>query len=315
MEHGTILCAIPFDEEQRLRLEQVAGDCTVVYTSTADATAEQVREADIILGNVAPALIGASPRLAFLQLNSAGADQYVVDGVLAPATKLASARGAYGQAVSEHAFAQLLCMLKKLDRYQDNQRAHRWHSEGAVGSLAGARVLILGAGDIGCAFARLVRSMGAHAIGTKRSVATCPADLDEVCTLADLDEALPTADVVVSFLPAGPGTDGLADERFFDLMKPGAYFLNAGRGSLCDQGALIAALKRGALAGAALDVTAPEPLPADDPLWDAPNLLITPHAAGGYHLPQTLRNVVEIAIDNTRRVLNGEEPRNAVAHA
>lgn len=126
---------------------------------------------------------------------------------------------------------------------------------------------------------------------------------------------LNSADAVVSFLPGGPATDGLADAAFFARMRPSAYFVNAGRGGLVDQGALLAALEEGRIAGAALDVTSPEPLPAESPLWRAPNLVITPHVAGGYHLPQTLRRVVDICIANAGRLVRGEEVANVVAHA
>ena len=130
-----------------------------------------------------------------------------------------------------------------------------------------------------------------------------------------LPRVLAEADVVASFLPSTPATRGLADEAFFSQMKPGAYFANGGRGDLVDQDALVAALSSGRLAGAALDVTTPEPLPADHPLWSAPNAFITPHISGGFHLPVVLDNVVDIAARSLSAFAAGEPVPGAVSRA
>lgn len=306
----TILCVVPMNEEQRARLEAATPGCTIEYSTIKDATPEQAQAADIILGNVASEKIAGSPRLAFMQLNSAGADH--IKG-LAPTTLLSTASGAYGQAVSEHALALLFCLMKKLYLYRDHQASSEWVDEGAATSLVGARVLVMGSGNIGCAFARLVRAMGARVTGMKRDASVIPDGCDEVCTSEDLERILPEMDVVVSFLPSGPSTDGMADATFFARMKRSAYFVNAGRGSLVDQEALRQALENGEIAAAAIDVATPEPLPADSPLWAVRNLVITPHVAGGYHLAQTLANVVDICIENAGRFVRGEQPRNLVS--
>ena len=115
-----------------------------------------------------------------------------------------------------------------------------------------------------------------------------------------------------SVLPSTPDTRRLANEKFFAAMKPGSIFANAGRGDLVDQAALADALRSGHLRAATLDVANPEPLPADDPLWDVPNLLLTPHVSGFFHLSVTLDNVVDIAADNLGRLHRGEELRNRV---
>ena len=120
------------------------------------------------------------------------------------------------------------------------------------------------------------------------------------------------ADVVALFLPGGSGTYHLLDARRIALMKKGAVLVNGGRGTAVDTDALTAALRTGSMGGAALDVTDPEPLPPGHPLWDMENVLITPHAAGGFSLPQTLDRIVEIAADNLRRYLAGEPLHNAV---
>ena len=125
-----------------------------------------------------------------------------------------------------------------------------------------------------------------------------------------LQGLLPEADTVTSFLPSALSTRGLAGGRFFASMKPGAHFANGDRGDLVDEDALVAALGSGHLAGAALDVTDPEPLPADNPLWDAPGALITPHISGSFHLPYALKGIVDIATGNLRRLQSGESLHN-----
>ena len=223
---------------------------------------------------------------------------------------LTSAVGAYGQAVSEHMFATLLALCKRLHQYRDAQNRNSWTPLGEVKTLAGATVLVAGAGDIGSSFARLVKGMGAHTVGLRRSPERGAEGIDEMHPLSALDEWLPKADVVALVLPHSPETDRLMDGPRIGRMKRDAILLNAGRGSAVDCGALAQALEEGHLWGAGLDVTAPEPLPGDHPLWRAERCLITPHVAGGDHLPAIRERLVDIALDNLRRYLAGEPLRN-----
>lgn len=286
-------------------------------TPRLDIREDRVAQADVILGNVAPALIAASPRLQWIQLGSAGYEPYLAPGVLAPSTIVTNGTGAYGPAVAEHSFAMLLSLMKRLPAYQVDQCAHVWSDEGMVSTLNGAHVLVLGAGDIGLCFARLCTAVGASCVGVRRHLQSMPTPeyeqaFSRVTTMDELIHLLPKADVVASFLPSSEETQGLVDDAFLRRMKTGAYLVNAGRGDLIDQDALRRALEDGRLAGAALDVTTLEPLPADDPLWDAPNLLITPHVAGFWHLHATLERVVALATENLRRYVRGEQLKNIV---
>ena len=171
---------------------------------------------------------------------------------------------------------------------------------------------MLGAGDIGGHFARLASALGAHVTGVRRHAAEPGPGFESMGTMDELPSLLGQADVVASFLPSTAKTRGVANASFFAAMRPGAYFVNGGRGDLVDTQALIDTLERGHLAGAALDVTNPEPLPADHPLWDAPNALVTPHVSGGFHLPVVLDNIVDIAIENLGHLQEGTELRNLV---
>ena len=276
------------------------------------ASLDKIARATIILGNVPTHMLAGSTGLKWLQTWSAGVNPYLLPGAFPQGAALTSAVGAYGQAVSEHMFASLLAVMKNLPAYRDLQIVHRWDDAGQVLTLRGASVLLLGTGDLGSHFAGLVKAMGAHTIGLNRHPNKPVEHVDELHPLADLDAWLPKADVVAMTLPETPQTVHLMNAQRLALMKPTAILVNAGRGTGVDNLALAEALQAGKLWGAALDVTEPEPLPQDHPLWDCPNLLLTPHVAGGDHLDQTVRNIVAIALENLRHFMAGEPLRNRV---
>lgn len=308
-----ILCLLPATDTHRAELAASAPGANIVYTDTANiALPELVTAADVIVGNADPELLRNADNLKLLQLQSAGYDNYLAAGTVPADAGLCCAVGAYGQAVSEHMFAMLLSLIKRLPGYERAQREHDWCDLGPVSTLRGAHVLVLGAGDIGTHFAELCRAMGAHVEGAKRNTLAYPSVFEAMHSMDELDDALGRADVVASFLPSSAATRKLADADFFAACKPGAWFVNGGRGDLVDNAALIAALESGKLAGAALDVCDPEPLPADDPIWDAPNLLLTPHISGWLHLSVTLDNIMSIAAENLRHLAAGEPLRNQV---
>lgn len=314
MKQKEILVLIPMTQAQRERLEQILPEAEYTYTNVSEVTEKQVQQAEIILGNAPAGMIHASEKLAWIHLNSAGADPYIKEGVLAPQTVLTTSSGAYGKAVSEHMFSMLLALQKKLHLYRDDQKHHVWSDEGEVASITDATILVLGAGDIGKHFAALAHALGAYVIGVKKTPGECPACMDELHVTDELKELLPKADAVVSFLPGNSETRGLFHKELFDAMKKGSFFLNGGRGDLVCTEDLCDALESGHLAGAALDVTCPEPLPADHRLWDIPGAFVTPHVSGKYHLPETLRNVVNICLENVRRYAAGEPLRNVTGH-
>lgn len=307
-----ILSVIPMNVQQKRELESVAQGANILYQEMNELTKEQVQEANIILGNVPPAWIEESEQLEWLHLNSAGVEPYVVPGILNKKTLLTNSTGAYGKAVSEHMFAMLLAMQKKLHLYRDDQKQHIWGDQGEIISITDSVILILGAGNIGTHFATMAHALGAYVIGVKRHSGVCPDIMDELHTMEELETLLPKADVVVSFLPATEETKGLIDKRFLKKMKKGSFLLNGGRGAVVCTEDLCQVLEQGHLAGAALDVTDPEPLPRDHRIWDIPNVFLTPHVSGAYHLPETLNLVVKIAIENVKRYEKGEALKNLV---
>ena len=304
-----ILVVLPVSEGQKEKLEEYADKSCFTYTSYKKAT---VKEADIIIGNIDPDLLEYAEHLEWLQLNSAGADAYVKRGVLPENVMLTNATGAYGPGVAEHMLAVLFSLQKKLHLYRDNQNQCEWYDEGEVMSLRGGCALIVGLGDIGLYFARLLRNFGYRIIGIKRRPGQVPQGVDELYTMDHLDELLPEADVVFSILPETKVTKNLFNARRFREMKNSAIFLNAGRGSAVNTEDLCQALIAGEIYGAGLDVTDPEPLPSQHKLWNMQNVVITPHISGDFHHPATLYRIVDIVAGNLKRYCAGEPLINIV---
>ena len=307
-----ILVVLPVSEGQKERLEEFADKSCFTYTSYKKATKKMAEEADIIIGNIDPDLLEYAKNLEWLQLNSAGADAYVKKGVLPEEVVLTNATGAYGPGVAEHMLAVLFSIQKKLHLYRDNQNQCEWQDEGEVMSLRGGCALIVGLGDIGLYFARLLRNFGYRVIGIKRRPGQVPQGVDELYTMEHLDELLPEADVIFSVLPETKATKNIFNAKRFREMKNSAVFLNAGRGSAVNTEDLCQALIAGEIYGAGLDVTDPEPLPSQHKLWNMKNVVITPHISGDFHHPATLYRIVDIAAGNLKCYCAGEPLMNVV---
>lgn len=303
---------MPVEEEHKKTLEQHAEGNKFIYSSYDKVTPEMVQEANVIIGNVDPFYLQEAKNLEWLQLNSAGADRYVKKGVLPEHVTLTNATGAYGPSVAEHMLAVLFSLQKKLHLYRDNQNQCEWQDEGEVMSLRGGTLLIVGLGDIGLYFARLMKNFGYRIIGIKRRLGQVPQDIDELYTMDDLDSLLPEADVVLSVLPDSKATRNIFNKERFEKMKNTAILLNAGRGSAVNTEDLCEALIQGEIYGAGLDVTDPEPLQTQHKLWNVQNVVITPHVAGDFHHPATLYRIVDIAAGNLQRYMEGEELMNVV---
>lgn len=307
-----ILVTIPADNAVRGGFAAVAPEAQFHYVNADAVTSEDVSSADIIIGNVPPAMVQASPRLKFFQLNTAGSNTYCLPGILHENTILCNSSGAYGVAISEHMLASILVLAKKLNKYGCNRKKHLWNDEGNVMGIYGSTTLVIGSGDIGSEFGKRMAAMGSRVIGIRRHKVDPAPYMVSSGTMEDIDRYLPEADYIACCLPATPETTGMFDADRIALMKPTAIIANVGRGTLFDQQALAKALMDYKIGGACLDVTDPEPLPKDNPLWDCPNLVLTPHVAGFYHMHLTYERIVEIATENLRRYMNGEELLNQV---
>ena len=251
------------------------------------------------------AAVAASPTLAWVHISSAGYEG--LWGAPWPGgVRFTHPGGAASGAVGEHAFAMLLALARRLDKAAVAQTRETWDRSFAkqATTLSGATLAVVGYGSIGQRVARLASGYDMTVLGVSRS-GRPSAGAHEVHPASDLLEVLPRADAVVCALPMSPQTRHLFDAQAFARFKPTAFFINIGRGGVVDQAALIQALSEGRLAGAGLDVTDPEPLPDGDPLWSAPNILITSHYAGGGDRGAG-RRIADGLLENVRRFMADE---------
>jgi phosphoglycerate dehydrogenase-like enzyme len=240
------------------------------------------------------------PRLQLVQLLSAGAERFV--GRLPEGVLLCNARGAHTPSTAEWAVTATLAAQRGIPYFVREQVAGRW-SSATFSSLVGARVLVVGAGDIGATIGRMLAGFDVELTYVARTAR------DGVRSTAELPQLLPQADVVILIVPVTPETTGMVDAQFLAAMKDGALLVNAARGVVVHTDALLAELTAGRLR-AALDVTDPEPLPEGHPLWSAPGLLLTPHVAGA--VPETNTRAAAAVTDQVARVLAGEPLVNVV---
>ena len=292
---------------------------TVRYDASAPVPDEHLdAEALVVWGSSGAdlrAVAGRMPGLRWVQTLAAGPDAVLAAG-FPDDVVITSGSGLHDRPVAEHALALVLALLRRLPAAARAQEEHRWatelgglqplHPEGAVTTLLGARVLVWGFGSIGQTVAPVLQQLGAEVRGVARSAGErsgFPVVAEE-----DLAQELGQTDVLLMILPSTAATTRALDAERLAALPAHAYVVNVGRGSTVDEPALVAALSEGGIAGAALDVTSTEPLPADSPLWDAPNLLLTPHAAGGRPVGSD-----ELIAANLAALLAGRELRNVVA--
>ncbi|HMR48678.1 MAG TPA: NAD(P)-dependent oxidoreductase [Arachnia sp.] len=295
-------------------------DAVIVGFKESLPIPEEHLDAEVVVCWGATASLGSlkeMPNLKWVQSLSAGTDAFLAAG-LPEGVLLTSGRGLHDHTVTEHTVAILLALVRELPDLVRAQDAHRWASEkrgprplhlpGRVSTLIDARVLVWGFGSIGQALAPVLRALGASSVrGVARSAgerAGFP-----VIAAADIREALPETDILVMILPSEPGTEKALNAELLSLLSHRALVCNVGRGSTVDEDALVEALRDGRLGGAALDVMATEPLPADSPLWDAPNCLLTPHIAGF-----RAHGGDELVGGNLAAFLAGAPLRNLVEH-
>ena len=307
-----ILNLLPVNEEEKAEFLAIAPDAIHFYARRSTVTEAQLSHATILFGWPRERDLSRMPNLKWFQTMWAGSDEYTKPGVLPEGVTLTSSSGSNRLSVAEHMLSSVLALCRRLPQYRDSQREHQWSDEGAMKSLFGSTVLVVGTGNIGSTFAKMCQSLGAHTIGVKRTVTRTIDGFDELHPIVSLDELLPKADVVALVLPHTPHTVGLMNRERLEQLKDDAILVNCGRGSVLDQDALAELMQGGKLWGAALDVTQPEPLPKDSPLWDIPNLILTPHVAGGMRLEITRRTCIRMAQENLKRYCSGEPLKNVV---
>jgi phosphoglycerate dehydrogenase-like enzyme len=300
------------DEDFKRELAGALPGYGLIFNEDEDSISpDEAGDITVIFGNPGKKLIARCRRLKWIQLQSAGTDGYL-NGEIGPDILLSCATGGYGHGVSEHMLAMTLQILKKLHLYRDEQHRERWQGRGAVKSILGSTVLVVGLGDIGSEYAWRMKALGAYVIGVRRTAQPKSDCVDEVYLTDRLDELLPRADIVALILPGIRETEGIISRERLAKMKKGALIVNAGRGSAIDTEALCDALESGHIGGAGLDVTAPEPLPEGHRLWKLEGAVITPHTAGGRNMSETGQHIMQLNLENAARFVRGERLRSLV---
>lgn len=272
---------------------------------------KRVGEADVVVasGMWKNDVIPLATNLKFIQSISAGMDQYSREQLAAKGVRLCSASGVNARAVAEHAIALMLAISRRLPEARDNQHKKFWR--GMIGDLTQREdeigdktVLIVGMGKIGSHLAGICKGFGMKVLGIRRDPAKGADGADAIHGMADLVKLVPQADYVVLACALTPETTGLMSAAAFAAMKPTATFVNVARGKVADEAALISTMRAAKIAAASIDVTAEEPLPESSPLWDLPNVFITPHTAGETRAYED--NVIDILLENLDRLWRGE---------
>jgi phosphoglycerate dehydrogenase-like enzyme len=297
-------------------------DVTFVGADDQETLAREAVDADVFYGfTFPPDLVPQSPRLRWIQSMSAGIEGNLSPAVVERKILLTNGAGIASTGIAEHVMALMLAFCRNHHVAARLQREARWDRPAVMAGTGapirefrGGRVAVLGLGPIGAAVAQDSAALGAIVRGMRRRPPPAPpAPYEAVVGPDGLDALLGWADFLVLAVPHTPETEKLLGARELRLMRPDSYVVNVARGSVIDEAALIDALRRGAIAGAGLDVFEEEPLPASSPLWSLPNVILTPHAAGV--TPRYFERALELFIGNLERYLGGRPLRNLVDHA
>ncbi len=287
---------------------------TQAFPSVESVLADDGRAVDAMLAwdlelDEVQRTLAVSPALSWLHMRWAGVPPKLLDLLRGRPTTLTNGSGAHGPAIAEFVAAVLLSHYRRLPELRRLQAAHEWRARFETVELRGRTVGVVGLGDLGGSVAHLLKAFGMRVLALRRHPAPSP-DVDEVFGIERLDDFLARLDVLVLAAPLTPETRGLIGAEQIARLPRGAYVVNVGRGPLLDESALVEALRSGQLGGAALDVFSKEPLAADSPLWDTPNLTISPHSSD--HTDRTLGRALDIYLDNLGRFLRHEPLRNVV---
>lgn len=313
-----VLVLVPGIQEAREALVKAGeGRCEFRFREadwSRETYLEALRTAQIILGEPRNEDFAYCENLEWMQSPSSGVNYYVQGGCFPKNALLSCMTGAYGNIIAEHMLAMILSLCRRLPDYHDQQKQHTWQWLRYDKQLEDCNLLVLGAGDIGTTLAKWMRPMVKKVVGVRRTQREFPDCYDEMVTLSQLDRVLEEADIIACALPHTPQTVGLLNEARLRKMKKDAVLVNGGRGSLIDQEALLRLMAEGWFYGVGLEVTTPEPLPKEHPLWQQERLIITPHAAGNTFAPGSAldRKIWRYMTENLKRYLDTGMPENLV---
>jgi phosphoglycerate dehydrogenase-like enzyme len=304
--------------DQTESLAEVAPGVELVFVENAAAVVEHLNGADAVLGALDASIVNSGQSLRWVQLSSAGVERFLaIPGLRESDITITNAQRIFATGGAEHVIGMMFMLSRRLHTALQLQKAHEWNITPLTGpnpysgagselmEMRGRTMLVVGLGGIGTEVARIAHGIGMRVTATRNSSREGPDYVDYVGLSSELHELATEADVIVNSVPLTPATEGMFDRAFFAKTKPTAFFINIGRGKTVDQEAMIEALKSGRLAGAGLDVTEPEPLPAGHELWDLPNVIITPHIGGDSE--QHMNRMFLVFRENLRRFVAGEK--------
>jgi phosphoglycerate dehydrogenase-like enzyme len=308
-QNKTVLApAVPDDWLPRLRADVPQVNLVKVPASEVDS---HLADADGFIGKLTPAQLALARKLKWEQVMSAGVDDVLFPALVSSNVTLTNMKVVYGPEIADHAFAFLLAMTRRLNVTIPAQKEEKWirNREGEI-ELNGKTAVIVGVGGIGRQIAQRAFGFGMKVIGV--DIKDYPPDVlvPRYVRPDQLDDVLPQADVLFVSVPLTARTEGMIGEHEFGLMKKGSYFICVSRGKTYSMNGLVKALDEHRLAGAGVDVTNPEPLPPGHPLWQFPNVIITPHVANGSdRLDERMYSILR---ENLRRFSNGAPLLNVV---
>ncbi len=303
------------DEERAMQMraaQKSAGDAEVIQVSYPIPD-HVIDDAEVLLARCTPRIIREAKNLRWLQDSRHGVDSCMIPEIQDKQFVFTNAQHTSGPPMADHVIALMTMVTRGLHNFHRFQLQGQWKKRPInfpMLELQGKTMLIVGLGGVGTEVARRAHGLGMRVIGIRKSSRTGPSYVEYVGLSPELYELAARADVVVNALPLTNETRGLFDEKFFDSVKRGAYFISVGRGESTVTGDLIAALNDGRLTAAGLDVTDPEPLPDGHALWSLSNVVITPHVAATTDEGRWRRWAV--TLENLRRYVNGEKMLNVV---
>ena len=308
-----VIVHYPFPEEEieELRNAVVAhGDHQIVYVADEEEAVAEAADTEVLLGHFGPAVLAAAGNLRWIQSFSAGMDSSLFPEIIASDVEVSNAAGLHAPQGAEHAWAMVLALARQLFEGLDSQRQHLWGGTTPPTEISGGTLGLIGLGGFGMEMLKRAAGydMTVIAVDAKRTDVPLGVSKLVASTRENVHNLLKRSDIVMTACPRTPETFHLIGGEELGLMKKTAYLINVTRGGIIDEDALAAALAAGEIAGAGIDVTEVEPLAADSPLWDAPNIIITPHRAGASQKRQ--RRIFELFRDNLVRYLTGKRPIN-----
>lgn len=288
-------------------LQSAVPDVEFIVAGTPEAKAK-IASADGLIGVCNAELINAGKSIQWVQMVTAGAENCVsIPAVKERNILITNMQRISGPVIAEHAIAMTFALTRGMDLFVRAQAKEQWNRNAPPGRMAvvdGKTLLVVGLGGIGSEVAKRAHALGMKVTATRASGRTGPEYVSYVGLPDELPKLVSEADIIVNTAPLTPQTKGIFNAALFDKMKPTAYFINVARGGSVVTDDLVDALKNKQLAGAALDVTDPEPLPPNHPLWQAPNVIITPHIAGDSDLGYDAQ--IQVVRENLRRYAAGE---------